>query len=115
MSRSPRAGRAARSLCAPRVSTTSCSRAGADVRDRARRRLLLARDPLGIKPVYYREANGRLAFASEAKALLLDPACPREPDLEALAAYLTFLYVPSPATAFAGIRKLAPGHALVFE
>jgi asparagine synthase (glutamine-hydrolysing) len=49
--------------------------------DRARRRLLLARDPLGIKPVYYREANGRLAFASEAKALLLDPACPREPDL----------------------------------
>ena len=83
--------------------------------DRARRRLLLARDPLGIKPVYYREANGRLAFASEAKALLLDPACPREPDLDALAAYLTFLYVPSPATAFAGIRKLAPGHALVFE
>ncbi len=83
--------------------------------DRSRRRLLLARDPIGIKPVYYREQNGRLAFASEAKALLLDPACPREPDPAALAAYLTFLYVPSPATAFAGVHKLAPGHALVFE
>ena len=83
--------------------------------DRARRRLLLARDPLGIKPLYYREQNGRLAFASEAKALLLDPACPRDPDLPALAAYLAFLYVPSPATAFAGVRKLAPGQGLVFE
>jgi asparagine synthase (glutamine-hydrolysing) len=83
--------------------------------DRARRRLLLARDPLGIKPVYYRSAAGRLAFASEAKALLLDPSCPREPDREALAAYLTFLYVPSPRTAFAGIRKLGPGQKLVFE
>ena len=81
--------------------------------DRARRRLLLARDPLGIKPLYYREQNGRLAFASEAKALLLDPACPRDPDLPALAAYLAFLYVPSPATAFAGVRKLAPGQGLV--
>ncbi len=83
--------------------------------DRTRRRLLLVRDPLGIKPLYYRVRNGELAFASEAKALLLDPSCPREPDLEALAAYLTFLYIPSPATAFAGIEKLAPGHKLVFE
>jgi asparagine synthase (glutamine-hydrolysing) len=83
--------------------------------DRARRRLLLARDPLGVKPLYYREQGDRLAFASEAKALLLDPTCPREPDLPALAAYLAFLYVPSPATAFAGVRKLAPGHKLVFE
>jgi len=83
--------------------------------DRARRRLLLARDPLGIKPLYYREQGDRLAFASEAKALLLDPTCPREPDLPALAAYLAFLYVPSPTTAFAGVRKLAPGHKLVFE
>ena len=83
--------------------------------DRGRRRLLLARDPLGIKPLYYRERDGRLAFASEAKALLLDPACPREPDLPALAAYLTLLYVPSPGSAFAGVEKLAPGHLLVFE
>ncbi|MBI4589252.1 MAG: asparagine synthase (glutamine-hydrolyzing) [Candidatus Rokubacteria bacterium] len=83
--------------------------------DRPRRRLLLARDPLGIKPLYYRLDAGRLAFASELKALLLDPACPREVDLEALALYLTFLYIPSPATIFRGIRKLPPGHALVFE
>jgi asparagine synthase (glutamine-hydrolysing) len=83
--------------------------------DRPRRRLLLARDPLGIKPVYYRAANGRLTFASEAKALLLDPTCPRQPDLEGLAAYLALLYVPSPATAFAGVEKLAPGQKLVFE
>jgi asparagine synthase (glutamine-hydrolysing) len=83
--------------------------------DGARRRLLLARDPLGIKPLYYREEGGRLAFASELKALLLDPACPREVDPEALAAYLTFLYVPSPLSIFRGIRKLPPGHALVFE
>jgi asparagine synthase (glutamine-hydrolysing) len=83
--------------------------------DRTRRRLLLARDPLGIKPLYYRARNGELAFASEAKALLLDPSCPREPDLEALAAYLTLLYIPSPATAFRGIEKLGPGEKLVFE
>jgi asparagine synthase (glutamine-hydrolysing) len=83
--------------------------------DRSRRRLLLARDPLGIKPLYYRLDGARLAFASELKALLLDPACPRELDLDALAQYLTFLYIPSPATAFRGIRKLPPGHCLVWE
>ncbi len=83
--------------------------------DRPRRRLLLARDHLGIKPLYYRLDGARLAFASELKALLLDPACPRELDLDALAQYLTFLYIPSPATAFRGIRKLPPGHCLVFE
>ena len=83
--------------------------------DRVRRRLLLARDPLGIKPLYYRERGGGVAFASEAKALLLDPTCPREPDLRALAAYLAFLYIPSPATAFAGVHKLPPGHKLVCE
>jgi len=83
--------------------------------DRPRRRLLLARDHLGIKPLYYRLDGGRLAFASELKALLLDPACPREVDLEALARYLTFLYIPSPATIFRGILKLPPGHSLVFE
>ena len=83
--------------------------------DRPRQRLLLARDHLGIKPLYYRLDGDRLAFASELKALLLDPACPREVDLEALALYLTFLYIPSPTTIFRGIRKLPPCHALVFE
>jgi len=83
--------------------------------DRSRRRLLLARDQLGIKPLYYRLDGDRLAFASELKALLLDPACPREVDPDALALYLTFLYIPSPATIFRGILKLPPGHSLVFE
>jgi len=83
--------------------------------DGPRQRLLLARDHLGIKPLYYRLDGGRLHFASELKALLLDPACPRDVDPEALALYLTFLYIPSPATIFRGIRKLPPGHCLVFE
>lgn len=83
--------------------------------DRRRQRLLLARDPLGIKPLYYRVDGGRLAFASELKALLLDPACPRELDLGSVALYLALLYIPSPATIFRGIRKLSPGQALVFE
>ncbi len=83
--------------------------------DRPRRRILLARDHLGVKPLYYRLDGGRLHFASELKALLLDPACPREVDPEALALYLTFLYIPSPVTIFRGIRKLPPGHALVFQ
>lgn len=83
--------------------------------DGSRRRLLLARDQLGIKPLYYRLDGERLAFASELKALLLDPACPREVDPAALALYLTFLYIPSPATIFRGILKLPPGHSLVLE
>ncbi|HLC40440.1 MAG TPA: asparagine synthase (glutamine-hydrolyzing), partial [Methylomirabilota bacterium] len=83
--------------------------------DAPRQRLLLARDRIGIKPLYYRIADGRLAFASELKALLLDPACPREVSLRALELYLAFLYIPSPLTIFSGIQKLEPGHYLVFE
>jgi asparagine synthase (glutamine-hydrolysing) len=83
--------------------------------DARRRRLLLARDRIGIKPLYYRVANGRITFASELKALLLDATCPREIDLEALRLYLTYLYVPSPLTIFTTIKKLLPGHFLVFE
>jgi len=83
--------------------------------DGPRRRLLLARDRIGIKPLYYRIANGRLTFASEMKALLLDPHCPREINLQALQKYLAFLYIPSPETIFRGIQKLPPGHCLIFE
>jgi asparagine synthase (glutamine-hydrolysing) len=83
--------------------------------DAPRRRLLLARDRIGIKPLYYRVANGRLSFASELKALLLDPALPREINLQALQRYLTFLYIPSPETIFTGIQKLPPGHCLIFQ
>ena len=75
--------------------------------------LFLARDRLGIKPLYYAELGGTLLFASEVKALL--PALPR-PGLNhrAIPDYLTFLWVPDPTTMFEGIVKLAPGHCASF-
>jgi asparagine synthase (glutamine-hydrolysing) len=78
-------------------------------------RLVLARDRFGIKPLYYREAGGVLSFGSELKALLRQPGVSREVDLEALQAFLAFNSIPSPYTAFAEVRKLPAGHALVWE
>jgi asparagine synthase (glutamine-hydrolysing) len=72
-------------------------------------RLLLARDRFGEKPLFLYEAPGFLAFASEVKALLVVPGVERRLDTDALAAYLTYRYVPTPATLFRGIRKLPPG------
>lgn len=83
--------------------------------DETRERLLLARDRLGKKPLVYHEAGGRLAFASEIQSLLRVPDVPREADLEAIHDYLTYQYVPHPRTGFVGIRKLPPGHILVYE
>jgi asparagine synthase (glutamine-hydrolysing) len=80
-----------------------------------RRELFLARDHLGIKPLYYVDLGSRVLFASEIKALLQDPDCPREIDVEALAELFTFRYVPSPKTLFKGIRKLPPGHRLTLS
>lgn len=77
--------------------------------DRRRRRLLLARDPVGKKPLYWWEGEGRLLFASEPKALLEDPAVPRVLDPRGLATYLTYGYVPAPRTIFRGIHKLEAG------
>jgi asparagine synthase (glutamine-hydrolysing) len=78
--------------------------------DAPRRRLLLARDRFGIKPLYYRHADGELAFASELRAL------PRgEIDLDALEAYLAFNSIPAPLTIFREVRKLPAGHLLVWE
>ncbi len=79
------------------------------------RRLLVARDRLGIKPLYYWIGNGQLLFASEMKTLLAHPAIPREVDRHALYLYLAFQYVPAPLTMVAGIRKLPPGHLLIWE
>jgi len=78
--------------------------------DKRRRELLLARDHLGIKPLYYFKSGNRLLFASEIKALMQDAACPREVDGEALAELFTFRYVPSPKTLFKSVFKLPPGH-----
>ena len=78
--------------------------------DAERTRLVLARDPYGIKPLYYREAGGELEFASELRAL------PRgEIDLDALDAFLAFNSVPGPLTIFREVRKLQAGHVLTWE
>jgi asparagine synthase (glutamine-hydrolysing) len=73
-------------------------------------RLILARDRYGIKPLYYRETDGELTFASELRAL---PRGDIDPD--ALEAFLAFNFVPAPLTIFRGVRKLRPGHVLVWR
>ena len=83
--------------------------------DRRRRRLMLGRDPLGKKPLYYWQGAGRLVFASEIKALLADPGVPRRLDPSAIPAYLTFGYVPTPHTFFEEIKSLPPGHVLTAQ
>jgi asparagine synthase (glutamine-hydrolysing) len=83
--------------------------------DDRRKRLLLARDRLGIKPLYYYRGDAFLAFASEMKALLEVPGVPREIDRESLDLYLSLRYVPGPRTMFRDIWKLQPGHLLVVE
>jgi asparagine synthase (glutamine-hydrolysing) len=83
--------------------------------DATRKRLVLARDRIGIKPLYYHWLNGRLRFASEIKAILEDPAVPRELDPQALYDYIGFEFTPAPATMFAGISKLPAGHRIILE
>jgi asparagine synthase (glutamine-hydrolysing) len=75
-------------------------------------RLILARDRLGEKPLYYYDNGQRLAFASELKALLQCPFVPREPDPQAIAEYLSLMYIRAPRTAFSRISKLPPAHYL---
>ena len=83
--------------------------------DRRLHRLVLARDRLGLKPVYYWKGDGIFAFASEIKALLQISQIRREVDPEALDLYLSLRYVPGPRTMFKGILKLQPGHILVLD
>lgn len=83
--------------------------------DRARDRLLLARDPVGVKPLYYATVQGGILFGSELKALTACPFFPRDLDLDALRAYLTCEYVPAPFSIYRAARKLLPGHILVSE
>jgi asparagine synthase (glutamine-hydrolysing) len=78
-------------------------------------KLFLARDHFGIKPLYYSERGGTLAFASEIKALLEVPGIEASMSMEALDQYLTFLWVPDPLTMFEGIRKLPAGHYALWE
>jgi asparagine synthase (glutamine-hydrolysing) len=83
--------------------------------DADRRTLTLARDRLGKKPLYYHRDGGRLLFASEAKALLADPAIGRAVDPEALHHYLAFGYTGGARSIFAGIAKLPAGHVATFH
>jgi asparagine synthase (glutamine-hydrolysing) len=84
--------------------------------DGGARRLLLARDRVGVKPLYYAVLpSGALVFGSEIKSLLEDPEVPREWRPDAVDAYLTLLYIPAPDTIYRGIQKLQPGHTLVAE
>src|SRR5687768_7185259 len=83
--------------------------------DNRRRVLLLARDRLGVKPLYYALLPGGIVFGSEIKSLLPDPAVNREWDPEALDAYLTLGYVPAPQTIYRHINKLDAGCTLKVE
>jgi asparagine synthase (glutamine-hydrolysing) len=81
--------------------------------DQRHRRGILARDRLGVKPLYYAEVDHLLVFASELKSLLSSGLITPELDMEAIDAYLSFGFIPGPRTPIAGVHKLLPGHRLV--
>ncbi len=83
--------------------------------DANKRRLYLARDRLGQKPLFYRYAEGRLSFASELKSLLQIPGAPRELDPRAIDQYLLYQYVPHPHCILKGYHKLPPGHWALYS
>ena len=86
---------------------------GLAVWDGRRRRALIARDRLGVKPLYYARCGDLLIFASELKSLLASGLVDGALDYEAIDAYLTFGFFPGPQTPLAGVAKLPPGHRLV--
>jgi len=83
--------------------------------DNERQRLLLARDRVGKKPLFYAHLPERLLFASEIKAILQDPTVSTAVDLQAVDAYLAFQFIPQPLTIYQAIRKLPPAHRLLWE
>ena len=83
--------------------------------DRPRRRLFVARDHVGIKPLYWTQAGGAFICASEIKALFAFPGVERNPDFDAVVQHLTLRYAAAPRTMFAGIHKLPPGHLMLVE
>jgi asparagine synthase (glutamine-hydrolysing) len=88
---------------------------GAAVWDSTRRRAVVARDRVGIKPIYWAEVDDLVIFASELKSLLASGLVEPEIDFEAIDVYLTFGFVPAPRTPLEGVRKLRPGHRLIVE
>jgi asparagine synthase (glutamine-hydrolysing) len=83
--------------------------------DASRRRLLVARDRVGIKPLYYAHLRDTLLFASEFKAIMTDSSAPRDIDHGAIRQFTSFNYIPGEKTLFRHVRKLLPGHYLVAE
>src|SRR5262245_19387888 len=83
--------------------------------DERRRRLLLARDRLGIKPLHYWHEGCRLSFGSELRALAADRRVPRTLDESAIYDFFTYQYIPTPKTVYAGVKKLPAGHYAVLE
>ncbi len=86
---------------------------GIAIWDKNKQRMVLARDPFGVKPLYYYDDGQRLIFGSDIKAILCHPIVKREVDLQGLNDYLTFRFIPSPRTLLRGIKKLPPGYALI--
>lgn len=83
--------------------------------DSGREQLLLARDRVGKKPLFYAQEGGTLWFASEARSILVDPRVPRDLDADAIDAFLQLGYVPHPVSAFAALKKLPPAHTMVWS
>jgi len=83
--------------------------------DAERKRLMLARDRLGVKPIYWARVDGGLLYGSEPGAILASGLVEPRVDPEAIVEYLTLQYVPPPRSGFAGIQKLAPGERLLYE
>ena len=83
--------------------------------DEKRKRALIARDRLGIKPLFYADLGSRLVFGSEIKAVLASGWVETHLDLQALDAFIAFTYIPAPLTIYRSVRKLEPGHLLVYE
>src|SRR5437763_5034242 len=88
---------------------------GVAIWDVKKQRLIVARDAMGVKLIYYRIANGQLTFGSEIRAVLASESSKPSVDPVALNLFLMFRYTPSPLTIFDGIRKLAPGTLLIVE
>jgi asparagine synthase (glutamine-hydrolysing) len=83
--------------------------------DERRRRLLLARDRVGKKPLFYAVGDGYLSFASELAALMVDPEVPAEIDPSSIDCFLAYGYVPAPWSIWRDVRKLRPAHTLLWE
>jgi asparagine synthase (glutamine-hydrolysing) len=88
---------------------------GLAIWDERKRRLVVARDAFGIKPIYYKIEDGKVSFGSEIRTILAAASESHEPDPTAINLFLRYRFTPSPYTVFKGIRKLAAGTMLVFE